>query len=232
MLTRTPIEMTATRTGSGRDSRGAPPAARPGLGGALDLMGARMSFARNEEIYGEDEPADYVYKVLSGAVRICKLLDDGRRQITAFHQPGDMFGLESGEHHRVSAEAIVNSSILVVKRSAVVALAAGDTDVARQLWAMTAKTLERVQDHMLLLGCMSARERVAAFLLAMAGRAPRADEIELPMSRQDVADYLGLTIETVSRTLTQLEHDAAIGLATARRIVLRNRAALASGLAG
>jgi CRP/FNR family transcriptional regulator, nitrogen fixation regulation protein len=192
---------------------------------SIELMGARMPYARNVEVYGEGEPADFVYKVISGAVRITKLLDDGRRQVTAFHLPGEIFGLELGKEHRFSAEAITESRILVVKRSAVLALAGRDGEVARQLWALTADALQRVQDHMLVLGCMSARERVANFLLQLA-KSVSGDELELPMSRQDIADYLGLTIETVSRTMTQLENDAAIGLPTSRRIVLRNRAAL------
>lgn len=197
-----------------------------GLFGSIELMGARMTYSRNAEIYGEDEPADYLYKVVSGAVRICKLLDDGRRQITAFHFPGEIFGLEVGTAHRFTAEAVGDSSIVVVKRSTVVALAARDGDMARQLWAHTARDLQQMQDHMLLLGCLSAKERVAAFLLHMAKRVSTNNEFELPMPRQDIADYLGLTIETVSRTMTQLETDCAIGLVTSRRVVLRNRAVL------
>src|SRR6266571_7860076 len=93
---------------------------------SIELMGARMSYPRNVEIYGEGEPADYLYKVISGAVRISKLLDDGRRQVTSFHLPGEIFGLELGKEHRFSAEAITESSILVVKRSTVLALAGGE----------------------------------------------------------------------------------------------------------
>jgi CRP-like cAMP-binding protein len=193
--------------------------------GTLELMGAAMSFGRNEEIYGEGEPTEYLYKVVSGAVRTCKLLSDGRRQIAGFHLPGDIFGLELGDEHSLSAEAISEATVLVFKRSAVIALAQRDNDVARQLWTMTARNLELVQDHMLLL-IKSAQERVAAFLLEMATRTPSGNAVELPMSRQDIADYLGLTIETVSRTLTQLENDSAIELPTSRRIVLRNRGAL------
>jgi CRP/FNR family nitrogen fixation transcriptional regulator len=196
------------------------------VAGAIELMGARMSYARNVEIYGEGEPVEYLYKVISGAVRVCKLLDDGRRQVTAFHLPGEIFGLELGREHGFSAEAITDSSILIVKRSAVLALAGRDGEVARQLWSLTADALQRVQDHMLVLGCMNAKERVAAFLLQMAKRMSGGNELELPMSRQDIADYLGLTIETVSRTITQLENDAAIRLPSLRRIELRNRAAL------
>ncbi len=194
---------------------------------SIELMGVRMSYARNTEIYGEGEPADYLYKVMSGAVRVSKLLDDGRRQVTAFHLPGEIFGLELGKEHRFSAEAISESSILVVKRSTVLALAGRDGEVARQLWTLTADALQRVQDHMLVLGCMNAKERVANFLLQLAKRVSSGNEVELPMPRQDIADYLGLTIETVSRTMTQLENDATITLPSSRRIVLRNRAALA-----
>jgi CRP/FNR family nitrogen fixation transcriptional regulator len=201
-----------------------PQAARTALG-MLEPMGAAMSFDRNEEIHGEGEPAEYLYKVVAGAVRSCKQLSDGRRQITAFHMPGDMFGLELGEEHTLSAEAIGEATILVFKRSAVIALAQRDNEVARELWAMTACNLGRVQNHMLLL-IKSAQERVAAFLLEMAQRSPADSAVELPMSRQDVADYLGLTMETVSRTLTQLQNEAAIALPTSRRIVLRNRGAL------
>ena len=114
----------------------------------------------------------------------------------------------------------------MVKRSAITGLAARDADIARELWTLTARELQRVQNHILVLGCLSAKQRVAAFLLQMALRSSGSDEVELPMSRQDIADYLGLTVETVSRTMTQLENDAAINLASSRRIVLRNRAAL------
>lgn len=193
--------------------------------GQIDMMGAPMGFGRNSEIYGEGEQADYLYKVLSGAVRTYKVLADGRRQIGGFHLPGDVFGLEAAEQHTLSAEAMVESKILVVKRSALMALAARDSDVARELWTLTGRELARVQEHILLL-VRTAQERVATFLLEMAERRPAGDAVDLPMSRQDIADYLGLTIETVSRTLTALENEAAIELSNSRRIVLRNRPAL------
>ena len=203
----------------------APPPASHVLGGSIELMGAPMSFGRNEEIYGEKEPTEYLYKIMSGAVRTYKILADGRRQIQAFYNAGDIFGLEIGEDHAFSAEAIVDSRVLVVKRSTVMTFAARDNDVARQLWALTASELQRVQSHVLLL-IKTARERVVSFLLEMAERGSLGNSVELPMSRQDIADYLGLTIETVSRTLTSLESAAAIELPTSRRIVLRNRTAL------
>jgi CRP/FNR family transcriptional regulator, nitrogen fixation regulation protein len=191
----------------------------------IDLMGALVPFARNSEIYGENEPADYLYKVVSGAVRTYKVLVDGRRQIGGFYLPGDMFGLETGDEHTFSAEAITDCKIIVIKRSAVVALAARDNEMARQMWARTARELQRAQDRILVL-IKSAQERVAGFLLEMSDRGSDGGAVELPMSRQDIADYLGLTIETVSRTLTQLEKSATIALPTSRRIVLRNRSAL------
>jgi CRP-like cAMP-binding protein len=192
----------------------------------MELMGTRITYGRNVEIFGEGEPAEYLYKVVSGSVRLCKLLHDRRRQVIGFHMAGEVFGLESDEEHHFSAEAVNDTVVLVVKRSAITARAARDADIARQLWAMTARELQRVHDHMLVLGCMSAKQRLATFLLQMALQSSGGNEIELPMSRQDIADYLGLTIETVSRTMTQLENEAAIGMASSRRIVLRNRAAL------
>lgn len=192
---------------------------------SFEMIGASMSFARNAEIYGENEPAEYLYKLVSGSVRTSKMLNDGRRQIGAFYLPGDTFGLEVGSEHALAAEAITDAKVIVVKRSAVEALAARDSEVARQLRAMTGRELQRMQHHTLLL-IRSAKERVAGFLLEMAARVKCNDEIELPMSRQDIADYLGLTIETVSRTLRILENSAAIALPNSRRIVLRNHSAL------
>src|SRR5215208_67238 len=224
MLTQTTINGSSRQMSGKGAPREAPVDCHP-LGGSIELIGASMSYSRNEEIYGEGEPADYLYKVVSGTVRTYKILTDGRRQIGAFHLPGDMFGLETGEEHAFSAEAIADAKVLVMQRSAVVALARRDNDVARQLWALTAGELQRVQGHVLLL-IKTAQERVVGFLLEMAERARDDNEVELPMSRQDIADYLGLTIETVSRTLTHLATTAAIEVPTSRRIVLRNRAAL------
>lgn len=188
------------------------------------LIGTPMSYGRNEEIFGEKEPAEYFYKVVQGAVRTYRILDDGRRQIGAFYLAGDVFGLEGGEEHACSAEAMGETEVLVFKRSVLIALAGRDGEVARRMLGMTAWELHCAQEHVLLL-IKNAKERVAAFLLEMAARTG-SNEFELPMSRQDIADYLGLTIETISRTLTQLESRATIGIPSSRRVVLRNRAAL------
>ena len=219
---------TAIRTGFSRAANNASPRAHISSGSFFDsisLMGATMRYGCNAEIYGENEPADYVYRVISGAVRTYKVLGDGRRQIGAFYLPGDIFGLEAGDEHSFSAEAISDANILVVKRSALLALAERESEVARQLWSVTGQELRRVQDHILLL-IKSAKERVGSFLLEMAKRCPSGNDVELPMSRQDIADYLGITIETVSRTLSELENSASIKLTSARHIVLCNRRAL------
>lgn len=192
---------------------------------SINVMGATVPYSRNTEIFGENEPADYVYKVLAGAVRTYKVFADGRRQIGGFYLPGDVFGLETDDCHTFSAEAINDAKILVVKRSALMALAVRDNEVARELWSMMGQEMRRVQDHILLL-IKSAKERVVGFLLEMAERVPGGNNIELPMTRQDIADYLGLTMETVSRTLTDLQTGASIKLASARRIVLQDRGAL------
>jgi CRP/FNR family transcriptional regulator, nitrogen fixation regulation protein len=201
-----------------------PPSASGGFG-TLELMGSQMTFSPNEEIFGENEPAEYVYKVTKGAVRTSKILYNGRRQIGAFYFPGDIFGLEIGKEHQFSAEAISNATVLVVRRSAIVSLAERDCHAAQELWTYTGRELHRVQEHMMLL-VKTAQQRVVSFLLEMSERLATTDEVELPMSRQDIADYLGLTIETVSRTMTQLVSDRTIGLPSSRRIVLRNRRVL------
>jgi CRP-like cAMP-binding protein len=192
----------------------------------LETMGATLSFGRNQEIFGEGEPAEYLYVVKSGCIRTAKNLNDGRRQVGGFYLPGDILGLEAGQDHGFSAEAISPTTVRVVKRAALISRIADDAAMASHLLKLTTNELRRAQTRVLLL-IKSAQERVAGFLLEMAKRSPAAHEIELPMCRQDVADYLGLTIETVSRTLTQLETSCAIELPTSRRIVLRNRPALA-----
>ncbi len=113
-----------------------------------------------------------------------------------------------------------------MKRSAFLAEATRNGAMLAELWTETMMHLQRAQDHMLLLGRKNAQERIAAFLLDMSGRLPQQDAVELPMSRQDIADYLGLTIETVSRTLTQLERDGIIAIPASRRILLTDPAAL------
>jgi len=128
---------------------------------------SEFRYEKDEQIFGENEPADYVYQVTFGAVRSYKLLVDGRRQIGAFHLAGDIFGLENAAVHRLTAEAIVDTKVRLVKRQTLELIAEKDVLVARDLLNTTATKLEHAEDHMLLLGRKTALERVATFLLEM-----------------------------------------------------------------
>ena len=189
-----------------------------------------FTYKKRSEIYGEKEPAEYVYQVKSGAVRSYKLLSDGRRQIGAFHLVGDIFGLENGGEHRFTAEAIVDTTVRLIRRQSLEIVAENDAMVARNLLSMTTSNLQHAEDHMLLLGRKTSLEQVAAFLLEMDKRLTAADIMALPMSRRDIADYLGLTLETVSRVLSRLHELGTLGFVgnTQRQIVLMDRNRLAS----
>src|ERR1700754_899575 len=188
-----------------------------------------FKYSRGTEIYGEAEPADYVYQVIDGAVRSYKLLSDGRRQIGAFHLVGDIFGLENGDVHRFTAEAIVDTAVRLVKRISLEHVAEEDLIVARSLLSMTTTNLQHAEDHMLLLGRKTSLERVAAFLVEMDKRLTAAGVMALPMCRRDIADYLGLTLETVSRALSRLHELGILGFIgnNQRQIVLWDRQQLA-----
>jgi CRP/FNR family transcriptional regulator, nitrogen fixation regulation protein len=188
-----------------------------------------FTYKKGTEIYGEKEPADYVYQVKSGAVRSYKLLSDGRRQIGAFHLVGDIFGLENRTEHRFTAEAIVDTAVRLVKRRSLELVAESDAMVARNLLTMTTNNLQHAEDHMLLLGRKTSLERVAAFLLEMDKRLTAAGVMALPMCRRDIADYLGLTLETVSRALSRLHEFGILGFIgnNQRQIVLLDRLQLA-----
>ena len=136
------------------------------------LHGVPMSFGRNVEIYGEGEPAAYVYKVLSGSVRSYKVLGDGRRQVIGFHLAGDMFGFDCEAEHSCSAEAIADCQILLVRRTTLLNVAERDIDVARSLWTLTATQLKRAHEHSMLL-IKTAQERLVAFLLVSRSDCPR-----------------------------------------------------------
>jgi CRP/FNR family nitrogen fixation transcriptional regulator len=193
---------------------------------AIVLDGLHLSYGRDETIFDEGQPADRIYQLISGSLRTCRILRDGRRQIEAFHFAGDVFGLESGETYRVAAETLSPTLVRAMPRPALEALACERGDVARRLLELTTDSLRRCQDHVLMLGRRTACERVAALLLDLAERTGARALLDVPMTRQDMADYLGLTIETVSRTFTQFQHDGLIALPTTRKVLLRDRRAL------
>jgi CRP-like cAMP-binding protein len=191
----------------------------------LRLIGITMTFARGQEICGQGESAEHVYKVVRGAVRCFRVLADGRRQISDFYLPGDIFGVEAGVQRRATAEALLDTTLVVARRSTLID--AGDGTMARALWRLAVAELQRSEDHVLTLGRRSATERVASFLADLRERLGDRDTLELPMSRQDMADYLGLTIETVSRTLTQLQVMGLIELRGPRQVRIRRPRAIA-----
>lgn len=183
-----------------------------------DIPAIPMSFGRNAEIYGEGERSGYAYKVLSGVVRVYQLLPDGRRQISGFHMAGDMFGLEPDETRHFSAEAVVPTKVLAIKWQN----AARSASYLRELLQSAMKDLRHSQEHLLLLGRKNALERLISFLREMAERGSDKHVIELPMPRHDIADYLGLTLETVSRMFAELKDLGVIKLQGARRVLLDN----------
>ena len=181
-------------------------------------------FRKDEAIFMQGDPASCIYTVISGAVRTCQLLRDGSRQVDGFFLPGDVFGIECTKLYSFSAEAIDTTAVRIVPRH--LWNEAGEADEATGGSAFDAvmHALERTRAHRLLLGRKNAVQKVAAFLLDLSDRMDEQDCFDLPMSRNDIGDYLGLTIETVSRTLCQLERDGIIELPRHRRcMVLRDR---------
>jgi CRP/FNR family nitrogen fixation transcriptional regulator len=214
MLTPTPFQDTIASCGIGGISNR-----------SMDMIGTAILYDGDVEIYGQEEPADHLYKVITGAVRGYKVLSDGRRQIGSFYMPGDIFGLEIGDKHTFSSETVCQTRILAIRRSSLLNLVASDKKAALQLWAIAAREMQRAQDHSMML-IKTAPERVATFLLEIADNV--SDEVDLPMKRRDIADYLGLTIETLARTLSFLEKSGVIERSAGRRITLRSRSALNS----
>jgi len=192
--------------------------------GELNVLGVARAFGRDQEIYAEGDKVDGLFKVASGAVRIVRLLRDGRRQVLDFYVPGDIFGVELGDVRGAAAEALVDTTLIVVRGSAL----AADPATGGRLTRCALRCLQRSQAHLVTLGRRTAAEKVARFLIDLADRTGGADDLALPMSRQDIADFLGLTIETVSRTFSQLQAQGLIAVAGCRAVVLRRRAALAA----
>ena len=183
------------------------------------------SYVRGQEIHGQGEWADQIYEVVRGAVRSYKVLSDGRRQICAFHLPNDIFGWENGPTYRFTAEAIVNTTVRVVRRQILEHVATTDVLVIQSLMSMATRNLEHAESQLMLLGRKNSLEKVSAFLLEMDRRLSATGVVALPMSRRDIADYLGLALETVSRELSQLRALGILRFADAgqRQIVLENR---------
>lgn len=190
---------------------------------ALERIGVRQRFARNQEIYGEGEACRTWYKVISGAVRISKLLADGRRHIAAFCFSGDCFGLEDFDERAFSAEAVGEVIVMCFARGASERLADESPALSRWLRETMLRDLASAHARMLLLGRMDAPQRVANFVIEMSERKGGAKTLDLPMSRNDIADYLGLTVETVCRVLSLFKRDRAIAMPQSQRLEIRDR---------
>jgi CRP/FNR family nitrogen fixation transcriptional regulator len=187
--------------------------------GPLDIMGTLVSFQRSKHLFCEGEPAEYLYRLASGIARGYRMNSEGRRQIVAFYMPGELFGFELDCDHSFSVEVASNAKVRMIRLSALSAIKA--QDLAKELRISLARELRRNQDHIRRLG-QTAQERVSSFLLEIAQRTPNNGTIDLVMSRQDIADYLGLTIETISRTLTHITRIGAITISRARRVTIRD----------
>ena len=181
---------------------------------------------RDAVLFKQGEPNGKVYQVVRGAVLTYRILLDGRRQLEALHFAGDALGLEGGLEHRVSAQALSTTIVRSVSRSELELLAMARPRIARRFLDATMDGLRRSQHHAMNLTRRSARERMASLLLELDERTAGAALLDLPMTRQDIADYLSLTVETVSRVLTHFQQRGLINLPTARQILLRDPAPL------
>jgi CRP-like cAMP-binding protein len=194
----------------------------------IQSYGARQHYRRNETIFNQDDPADQVYRILDGTVRLCRHMPDGRRYIVDFLLLGDVMGFVESSDQPVSAEAVTEVSLIAFPRVCFDRLARESADARKQLLCHMSANLLTAQQHLFVLGCQKADERVASFLLRLADRLDVVcgDRLDLTMSRQDIADHLGLTIETISRAFTALRSAGVILITSAQQLVLRDMAGL------
>jgi CRP-like cAMP-binding protein len=188
----------------------------------LPTQGPLMKFARHQPIFTEGDVAHHCYKVIEGAVRTSRILSDGHRQILEFFLPGDTFGIEVTRTYGATAEAVGEVVLLRCPRTCIDKQS--ELDHARDMVQMLSRSLCAAQDHVAMLGHQGAKERVANFLLKLArGQGRCAGEaLELPIGRQDIADYLGLTVETTCRTLSDFKATHIITAPNRHQIVIRN----------
>jgi len=192
----------------------------------LQLAGTVLRSEADRALYVEGDEARCFYKVVSGVVRTCRHLSEGQRQIDGFYHSGDVFGIEAGAEHRLSAEAVTDCTLIAYRRRSLEAMMRDDNRLSQWFFSHVMTCMAQVREHSLLWRHGSAAQKVAAFLLEMAERGESDRLVDLPMGRQDIADYLGLTIETVCRTLSRMEKEGMITLPSSRRVVLQDRATL------
>jgi CRP-like cAMP-binding protein len=193
---------------------------------ALDRVGTVISLRRDGVLFRECDPAEHYFKVLTGAVRSSKLLADGRRHVSEFYLPGDFIGLDADTSYLFSAEAMTDTTVVRYARRKVEALALQEPRIGRQLLSIACHGYSTARQQLVLLGRKTAEERIASFLLDLVERIGDADRVLLPMSRTDIGDHLGLTMETVSRGLSHLKSEGIIAMGNSHEIRIRNREAL------
>lgn len=194
----------------------------------LDRAGTVVLCRKGQTLVEAGDPVGYIFKVLSGALRAVRLLADGRRHVASFHVAGDFVGLADGETCNHSIEALGDARLMRYNRASFDAMLDRDPGAGRRIFDIMRKQLAAAQDRLLLLGRKTAAERLASFLLTLADRAAAENgadscEIELPMNRSDMADYLGLRIETICRLLTDLKHRRIIRLPGLHSVVVLRR---------
>jgi len=194
----------------------------------LQEFSARQHFGRNETIFSEGDRADRFYKVLSGTVRLCRHAPDGRRHIADFYLPGDLIGFIEYPDHPCTAEAVTDTTVNSYPRHQLERLCAADPEIRAQLLAHLSATLRAAQQHLFVLGCRNAKERFAEFLLRLAERTDvsQGDRLDLTMGRQDIADHLGLTIESVCRSIAALKAEALVTVPNTHQLILNDVAKL------
>jgi CRP/FNR family transcriptional regulator len=203
---------------------------------ALAGIVGQCQFDNGATIMMEGEPVDHLFNIVQGTVKIYRLLSDGRRQVTGFLMGGDFLGLALSEHNPYSAEAVGAVTLCRLPRRRFEQLIDRFPQLERRMLMNASNELFAAQDQMLLLGRKTAREKVASFVLSLARRAAARgrpdDAFALAMSRTDIGDYLGLTIETVSRIFTQLRRDGILALQGASHVEILDRDALEEAAEG
>jgi CRP/FNR family nitrogen fixation transcriptional regulator len=184
-----------------------------------------VRYHRNNVIVCEGDPTDYMFLVVSGTVRTCRTYETGTRSIIAFYLPGDLLGWTNAAKHSLSVEAATDAIILFLKRSVLLSVASQERGFANTLLAATTNELLRTQEHAMMIS-RSAQCRVAKFLTDLWARLGKTACLDIPMSHQDIADHLGLTIETVSRVITNLERAGLVRRVSPQKLILQNQLAL------
>lgn len=193
----------------------------PGISALLTAMqpAAVTLYSTDATIYAQGDAAGPLYLVEFGTVRVCRITADGRRQITAFHTAGDVFGFEAGTEHDSYAESVDGAGIRVLR-------SASGSEPTGSILMLALKSLARTQNHLMVLGRRNANERMAALLLDLSERQADDKQVHLPMQRNDIADYLGITFETVSRILRAFKDQGIIRLKSISDIEILDHAAL------